>query len=96
MIKFVAMAVPLLLPVLGFVAGLRLSKGRLAWGVGGSALAGFATGAFFGSAAGAMATAVTSAEAFWKGGAIGTAAGAVVGAGLALLVWGWRLSRRGG
>lgn len=81
--KYVAMLIPLLLPVAGFAIALRLGRGRLVAGVAGSALGGAITGAFFGSAAGAMATAVTSGEALAKGGLIGLGLGAGLGLVLA-------------
>lgn len=91
MFELFVLAVVVLLPSLGFLAGMWMSGGRLAWAVFGSGLAGFGLGAFLGSAAGAMATAVGSGEAFWRGGALGTGVGVVVGCGLAAA---WSIGRR--
>ena len=91
MFEFFVLALVVFFPSLGFVGGMWTSRGRLAWGVVGSALAGFGMGAFLGSAGGAMATAVSSSEALWRGGALGTGVGVVVGCGLAAA---WSIGRR--
>jgi hypothetical protein len=92
-IGWLAMAVPLALPGVGFLAGMTVGRGSLVAGIAGSSLAGAATGSYIGAAAASIAPALDPTIIAMRGGAVGLGIGLSVGVVLAAVLFAWRSSR---
>lgn len=94
MTESLAMAVPLALPGVGFLAGMIVGRESLVAGIAGSSLAGAATGTYIGVATASIAPALDPTIIAIRGGAVGLGIGVSVGVVLAAALFAWRSSRR--
>lgn len=91
--EWLAMAVPLALPGVGFLLGMTVGRGSLVAGIAGSSLAGAAIGAYLGAAASPLVPTLEPSIIAIRGGVVGLGVGVGVGVVLAAALFAWRSSR---
>ena len=83
--EVVLLFVPLVIPALGFWSGYMLGQRKPTSGIAGAVVFGLLSGAYIGSAAGALST-TTSTYPMFRGAAAGAASGLAIGMLIAVVI----------